>query len=510
MAVHQVAVQDRSPASLPVTRAGSFRAQTAAQAARHRRHALLRRRQIVLALVGLTGIALVAAVGSGGAAAWWAVLLTVSLGSGYLALLHHVRRVMAQREFAALFALTEVDLSSWRELGLPPMAPGQEPSAAQPIQRPAGRQLRTGSGAWALTRFVLANVAGWALSPLVFALTLLLGKTPRDTTGQRWLANLQAAQTSLREQSLRTLAISAATTASVTAAGTVAALTGTASAAPLPVSAAMSAGPGLAAAVTPSATTYQVVAGDTLWAIAERFGTTVAALSAANQLSDPNLIYPGEVVTLPGGTTPSPRAAITPSATTYQVVAGDTLWAIAERFGTTVAALSAADQLSDPNLIYPGEVVTLPGGTTPSPRAAITPSATPGRDSQPAAAPATTAAQTAVRAALAQVGKPYQWGGAGPESFDCSGLVMYAWGQAGVSLPHYSVAQYEDTVRISRSQLEPGDLVFYDNGDGGAQPGHVTMYIGNGEIVTADEPGTVVRVEVVDWDGIPMGYGQVR
>lgn len=449
MAVHQVAVQDRSPASLPVTRAGSFRAQTAAQAARHRRHALLRRRQIVLALVGLTGIALVAAVGSGGAAAWWAVLLTVSLGSGYLALLHHVRRVMAQREFAALFALTEVDLSSWRELGLPPMAPGQEPSAAQPIQRPAGRQLRTGSGAWALTRFVLANVAGWALSPLVFALTLLLGKTPRDTTGQRWLANLQAAQTSLREQSLRTLAISAATTASVTAAGTVAALTGTASAAPLPVSAAMSAGPGLAAAVTPSATTYQVVAGDTLWAIAERFGTTVAALSAANQLSDPNLIYPGEVVTLPGGTTPSPRAAITPSAT-------------------------------------------------------------PGRDSQPAAAPATTAAQTAVRAALAQVGKPYQWGGAGPESFDCSGLVIYAWGQAGVSLPHYSVAQYEDTVRISRSQLEPGDLVFYDNGDGGAQPGHVTMYIGNGEIVTADEPGTVVRVEVVDWDGIPMGYGQVR
>ena len=65
-------------------------------------------------------------------------------------------------------------------------------------------------------------------------------------------------------------------------------------------------------------------------------------------------------------------------------------------------------------------------------------------------------------------------------------------------------------MRISRSQLEPGDLVFYDNGDGGAQPGHVTMYIGNGEIVTADEPGTVVRVEVVDWDGIPMGYGQVR
>jgi cell wall-associated NlpC family hydrolase len=86
---------------------------------------------------------------------------------------------------------------------------------------------------------------------------------------------------------------------------------------------------------------------------------------------------------------------------------------------------------------------------------------------------------------------------------------MYAWAQAGVWLPHYSVAQYQDTTRISRSQLQPGDLVFYDTG-GGAEPGHVTIYIGNGLIVTADSPGTVVRVEVVDWDGIPMGYGRVR
>ena len=111
--------------------------------------------------------------------------------------------------------------------------------------------------------------------------------------------------------------------------------------------------------------------------------------------------------------------------------------------------------------------------------------------------------------ALGQVGKPYEWGGAGPDSFDCSGLVEYAWSHAGVSLPHYSVTQYEDTARISRSQLEPGDLVFYDTGDG-AQPGHVTIYIGAGQIVTADSPGTVARVEVVDWDGIPMGYGRVR
>jgi cell wall-associated NlpC family hydrolase len=115
----------------------------------------------------------------------------------------------------------------------------------------------------------------------------------------------------------------------------------------------------------------------------------------------------------------------------------------------------------------------------------------------------------AVEVALAQVGKPYQWAGAGPNSYDCSGLVQYAWGRAGVYLPHYSVSQYEDTQRIGASQLEPGDLVFYDTGSG-AQPNHVTIYIGGGRIITADSPGTVVRVEVVDWDGVPMGYGRVR
>jgi cell wall-associated NlpC family hydrolase len=186
------------------------------------------------------------------------------------------------------------------------------------------------------------------------------------------------------------------------------------------------------------------------------------------------------------------------------VVAGDTLGSIAARFGTSVAALAAANHLSNPNLIYAGEVLVLTAGAAPSPAPAA-PSPAPA----PVSAPASSSAAIAVRAALEQVGKPYQWAGAGPNSFDCSGLVMYAWAQAGVSLPHYSVAQYEDTTRISASQLEPGDLVFYDTGSG-AEPGHVTIYIGNGQIVTADSPGTVVRVEVVDWDGIPMGYGRVR
>jgi cell wall-associated NlpC family hydrolase len=97
-------------------------------------------------------------------------------------------------------------------------------------------------------------------------------------------------------------------------------------------------------------------------------------------------------------------------------------------------------------------------------------------------------AQAAVNQALAQVGKPYQWGAAGPDSFDCSGLTLYAWRAGGVSLSHYTGAQYGETTHISMADLEPGDLVF------NSSMGHVAMYIGGGNIVEAPHSGLDVRV----------------
>jgi cell wall-associated NlpC family hydrolase len=95
----------------------------------------------------------------------------------------------------------------------------------------------------------------------------------------------------------------------------------------------------------------------------------------------------------------------------------------------------------------------------------------------------------AVQSAESRVGDPYVWGAAGPGEFDCSGLVEWAYSQAGVSLPHYSGSQYDDTVQIPMSDLEPGDLVFP------ADPGeHVAMYIGNGEIVQAPYTGADVQI----------------
>jgi peptidoglycan DL-endopeptidase CwlO len=90
--------------------------------------------------------------------------------------------------------------------------------------------------------------------------------------------------------------------------------------------------------------------------------------------------------------------------------------------------------------------------------------------------------------ALRYLGVPYVWGGASPSGFDCSGLVMYVYAQLGISLPHYTVAQWGATSHISLSQAQPGDLVFFDG------LGHVGIYLGNNQFVHAPHTGTVVQV----------------
>jgi peptidoglycan DL-endopeptidase CwlO len=100
----------------------------------------------------------------------------------------------------------------------------------------------------------------------------------------------------------------------------------------------------------------------------------------------------------------------------------------------------------------------------------------------------------ALREALSRVGDPYVWGAAGPSSFDCSGLVMWAYGKVGVSLAHFTGDQWTEGEHISRSQLEPGDLVFFF-----ADISHVGMYIGNGLMVDAPSAGQDVQVQPIFW-----------
>jgi cell wall-associated NlpC family hydrolase len=95
----------------------------------------------------------------------------------------------------------------------------------------------------------------------------------------------------------------------------------------------------------------------------------------------------------------------------------------------------------------------------------------------------------AAQIALQYLGVPYVWGGASPSGFDCSGLVMYVYAQLGISLPHYTVAQWNSTLPISSSDMQPGDLVFFNG------LGHVGIYIGGGQFVDAPHTGSVVRID---------------
>jgi cell wall-associated NlpC family hydrolase len=107
-----------------------------------------------------------------------------------------------------------------------------------------------------------------------------------------------------------------------------------------------------------------------------------------------------------------------------------------------------------------------------------------------------------VSIAMQYLGVPYVYGGESPSGFDCSGLVAYVYAQVGVSLPHYTVAQYNyaDSVSVSRSQLEPGDLVFFYG------LGHVGIYVGGGQFIHAPHTGSVVRIDSLSEGGYSSAY----
>lgn len=116
----------------------------------------------------------------------------------------------------------------------------------------------------------------------------------------------------------------------------------------------------------------------------------------------------------------------------------------------------------------------------------------------PAPAP-TTKGEVALAFAKEQLGDKYKYAAAGPDKWDCSGLTMKAWAEAGVKLPHNAAAQYKIGTKIKKADLQPGDLVFFYDG-----PSHVGIYAGDGQIIHAPKPGKTVsyiKVSSMPWKG---------
>jgi LysM repeat protein len=293
---------------------------------------------------------------------WWAAIVLGLVAAGYTVLVARIGHVHARRELAMSFdpdgGAGRFDWSELERELLPAAGASDEDPGVHP-----DTAVERGTGA--LVRFLAAYALGWVLTPVVSLIWLVHGE-PSDLERHPVIRRIVGLQQYGRSRSLRLLTVGAAATVGVTALGG--------------ATSGVFASPGVPVAAQ-AASTYTVRRGDTLSAVAARYGSTVAALAAWNRLANPNLIFVGQVLNIrPGAPTPgAPTAAAppaapvgahppTPAPSTYTVRRGDTLSAIAARYGSTVAALAAWNRLANPNLLYPGQVLTLyglGGPTTP-------------------------------------------------------------------------------------------------------------------------------------------------
>ncbi len=175
-----------------------------------------------------------------------------------------------------------------------------------------------------------------------------------------------------------------------------------------------------------------------------------------------------------------------------------TLVAAEKKQAATVARLAAEKAKVDAAV---SRTKALLGRMTPTQRAQATGASSSGTSAPAPNVPVSGGAAKVIAWAKAHLGVPYQYGGAGPY-FDCSGFTMVAWQQAGKSLPHSSAQQYAVTQRISASQAQPGDLIFYYN-----PVSHVSIYLGNGMRIGETHTGSTARIQPVGSD--VTGYGRV-
>ena len=232
-----------------------------------------------------------------------------------------------------------------------------------------------------------------------------------------------------------------------------------------------------------SQTTHVVRGGDTLWAIARANNVSVQYLMETNNLRS-DFLNIGDVIVLKRGsssaTTPaisvsSPSNLVVANTTYYIVKPGDSLWAIATRHGSTVNDLKSANALVS-DLIHVGQRLKISSGSqTQSANISVSRSGTGISENR------------VLEIAAQHLGTPYRYGGASPGGFDCSGFVMYVFGQANYNLPRTAAAQYQHGSSVNRGELRAGDLVFFKR-PGASAIDHVGIYTSNGNFIHSSSP----------------------
>lgn len=235
---------------------------------------------------------------------------------------------------------------------------------------------------------------------------------------------------------------------------------------------------------------YVVKAGDSLSRIASKAGVSLDALLAVNGFKRSTVILPGQTIALPGAAkaVAAQSVAVQSGAIgdSYTVKAGDSLSRIASKAGVSLDALLAANGFQRTSVIVPGQTIALPAGASVASASAT---------SAPAV-PKPSRVDRVVEFARAQVGKPYQFGSAGPDAYDCSGLVRAAFKQIGIDLPHQSLLQSQRGVAVDwvNDEVRAGDLVFTFSTRNPTQISHVGIAISATEWIEAPFTGAAVRI----------------
>ncbi len=245
----------------------------------------------------------------------------------------------------------------------------------------------------------------------------------------------------------------------------------------------------------PICTTYVVQDGDTVSGLAARYGISSATILWNNDLKSADSLSLGQQLRLP-----------TSDGIIYEVRPDDTLSDIAARFNVDVQAIVGfpANGLADANSLAVNQTIFIPGGVMPAPIATASATPEPRPTNPPAAtavpppAPASGGSSTdlgsrAVELARSRIGSAYSPGGAGPDRFDCSGLVSWVYSQLGIDIPRSAPDQYAWATPVSRDQMERGDLVFFEGTTSSGGITHVGIYAGGDGVIMAVDNGDTVR-----------------
>ena len=242
---------------------------------------------------------------------------------------------------------------------------------------------------------------------------------------------------------------------------------------------------------------YTVQDGDTLDGLAARYGISPSSIMWNNlELGNADSLVPGQYLRIPLS-----------DGIIYTIGLGDTLGDVADRFGVDVQTiinfsgnnLKSADSIAENQVIFipngkmPAPVVTPIATATPAPAPPPTKPPVPTPASPPAGSPLDVQAR-AVELARSRIGAPYVSNAAGPDAFDCSGLVFWVYSQLGLPVPRSAPEQFQWAAPVGQSEMAPGDIVFFENTyPSSDRITHVGIYVGGGGVVMAVDNGDIVR-----------------